>query len=379
MTYTNIPIFYGNSSNVIYKQINNVYDMWTTECNASENLNTISKGDYFVISSGDYSYIMKYTSYNYVTADATKTYVTLTDLATDTAYKVYPNAGEKLTVGSLEFGITWKGNSLKTICVSLNGGTTYDTSTVNIKTGGGAVVNIASAWGNTGQVLVTETPLYSISESNNPAGEALNYTGSYTTTTGMRLTAVPAGNQVGTNNEWKHITTYGTYVYMTGDNNGRNNIEVYNPGQRPAPANIAIGTNPVISTTTGSSGGTYNEAVPITNQIAKFPSEVSQDSTLDKNLILVGGPCANAIVKTLLNTAWNVTDSCTAWFEDDTLKTSGNGLLEVVENAFESGKTALIIAGTDAVDTRNLIANKVIKPTVYTGLGAVAQYKGAVA
>ena len=378
MTYTNIPIFYGNSSNKMYKKVNNVYDIHTKECNFSASDGNISKTDYFVLSNGDYSYIMKYSSYS-VNTDLTKVYVTLTDLATDTAYKVYPNAGEKLTVGSLEFGVTWNGNSDKTICVSLDGGTTYDGSSVNIKTGGGAVVNIASAWDNTGQVLITETPLYSISGSNNPSGTTLNITGSYSTTTGVRLTASPAGSQVGTNNEWKHITSYGTYVHMTGDNNGRNNVEIYNPGLRPAPANIAIGTNPVISTTAGTSGGTYNEAVPITNQIAKFPSEVSQDSTLDKNLILVGGPCANAIVKALLNTAWNVTDSCTAWFEDDTLKTSGNGLVEVVENAFESGKTALIVAGTDAADTRNLIANKVIKPTVYTGLGAVAQYKGAVA
>jgi S-layer protein (TIGR01564 family) len=148
---------------------------------------------------------------------------------------------------------------------------------------------------------------------------------------------------------------------------------------RPAPANVAIGSNPVITTVAGAGGGTYNEAIPITNPIAKFASEVTADSTLDKNIVLVGGPCVNTIVKTLLDEDWNTTDSCNYWLNThETLKTAGNGMLKIVEDVFGSGQKALIVAGTQGVDTRNLIANKVIKPTVYTALED-DEYIGAVA
>jgi hypothetical protein len=375
MTYTNIPVLYGNSSG-IFKQINNIYDFHTKECNFSASDGNITKGDYLV-SSGDYSYILKYTSYNYDVSDSSKTYVTLTDLSENTAYKVYPNVGEKLTIGSLEFGVTWNGNTDKTICVSLDSGTTYDGAQVNITTGGYAKIDLTS----TGDVLVTEDELYTISGSNDPTPSVINTTASYSTTAGMRLTpTVGAASpyQVGTNNEWKYVTNYGSYMYITGDNNGKNNVEINNPGTRAAPANIAIGTNPVITTTAGAAGGTYNAAIPITNPVAKFASEITADSTLDKNIVFVGGPCANDLVKTLLNDAWNTTNSCDYWLNThETLKNSGNGLIKIVEDVFGSGKKALIVAGTYGSDTRNLIANKVIKPTVYEGLTG-SEYVGAV-
>ncbi len=374
MAYTNIPVFYGNESGALHKKTNNVYDFWTTECNTSTGMYNISKGDYFVVSSGDYSYILKYTSYNYDTADSAKTYVTFTDLSTNSAYKIYPNVNEKLTVGSLEFPVTWGGNTAKTVCVSLNGDGDYNEDTVNMTTEGYAKIDLTNA----GNVLITEDDLYTVSGSNDPATAVVNTSASYSSTAGVRFDVDVSEYQVGTNNEWKYITSYGSYIHISGDNNGRNSIELYNPGQRPSAVNIAIGTNPVISTVAGAAGGTYNAAIPITNPIAKFASEITADSTLDKNLILVGGPCVNTIVKTLLNTEWNTTDSCGYWLrEHETLSTAGNGMLKIVEDVFGSGKKALIVAGTSGDDTRNLIANKVIKPTVYTGL-ADSEYIGAV-
>lgn len=373
MEYTNIPVFYANTTG-FFKQTNNIYRFWTQECNTSVDTNNITKGDYFVVSSADYSYILKYTSYNYDVADPSKTYVTLTDLSTNTAYKVYPNVGERLTIGSLEFPIKWNGNAIKTICISLNGDSDYELDQVNITTGGNAKIDLTS----TGDVLVTEDDLYTITDSNDPAGVTMNVTGSYSATAGVRFTMSPNPLQVGTENTWKYVTNYGSYIYVTGDNNGQNNVEIYNPGQRPAPANIAIGTNPVISTVAGAAGGTYNAAIPITNPITKFANEITADSTLDKNIVLVGGPCVNTIVKTLLNDDWNVTDSCTYWLQEhEDLKGTGHGLIKIVEDVFGSGKKALIVAGTSGSDTRNLIANKVIKPTVYTGLSG-SEYAGAV-
>lgn len=370
MQYTDVPVFFGNSTGM-YKQVTNQYKFWTKECNSTAGAPAynITTNDYFVVSSGDYSYILKYSNKNYDATDPSKTYVTFTDVSTGGGtYKVYPNS-EDLTIGSSTFDVNIYGD--KTVCVSLDGGTGYTGAQVNITTGGGAKIDLTNA----GEVLVDEMVLYSLSSGNDPSRTKFNVSASYSSSSGIRFGLTPSPDQVGTANTWKDISNYGSYVYVTGDNNGKSNVEIYNPGIRPAPANIAIGTNPVVSTVAGAAGGTYNAAVPVTNPIAKFPSEVTQTASLDKDLILVGGPCANGLVKTLLDGAWNVTDSCAAW---DTTLGGQKGLIQIVEDIFGSGKKALIVAGSGAADTRSLIANKVIKPTVFTGLGAVAQYKGDV-
>jgi len=372
MQYTNVPVFYGASA-VMYKQVNSAYKFWTQECNATATPTpyNITKGDYFVVSSGDYSYILKYASYNYDNSDSSKTYVTFTDLSSNANYKVYPTS-EDLLIGSTSFDVQIWGD--KTLCVSLDGGSTYSAAKVNITTDGGAKIDLTNV---SGAAYIDEVPLYTLTGSNDPARTKFWVNATHSTTSGVKFTVTPDPMQVGTANEWKNTSAYGSYVYVTGDNNGKNAVSIYNPGIRPAPANIAIGTNPVISTSAGAAGGTYNEAVPVTNPIAKFPSEITQTASLDKDLILVGGPCANALVKTLLNTVWSVDDSCATWLADADLKDNGKGLIQVVEGIFGSGQKALIVAGTSAQDTRNLIANKVIKPTEFKGLGAVAQYKGA--
>jgi hypothetical protein len=381
MQYNNIPVFYGNSSSeVIYGKVNNAYYFHVRECNTNTTgsqtiaANTnISKGDYFAVSSGDYSYLLKYSSYNYDNSDSSKTYVTFTDLATNTNYKVYP-ASEDLTVGSSTFDVIIWGD--KTACVSLDGGSTYSGAYVNITTGALARIDLQSP--STG-MYIDEVPLYTLTGANDPARTKFLVNSTYSSSSGIKFTMVPNPTQVGTNNEWKYISTYGSYVDATGDTNGKNAINLYNAGQRPAYANIAMGTNPVISTSAGAAGGTYNAAVPVTNPIAKFPSEVTQTASLGSDLVLVGGPCANDLVRGLLNTAWNSTNSCDTFSADTTINSNGKGLIQVVENVFGSGHKALIVAGWSAADTRALVANKVIKPTVFTGLGAVSQYKGTVA
>jgi len=376
MQYTNIPVFYANSTTeTIYNKVNNAYYFRTRECNTTTNDTAIAKGDYFVVSSGDYSYILKYASYNDDSSDNSKDYVTFTDLSSNTNYKVYPSS-EDLTIGSVSFHVTGF-DATRKVCVALGGGTDItdiDRGYVNITTESGAKIDVTNT--NTG-MYIDEVILYTLSGGNDPARTKFLVNATYSSSTGLRFTMTPNPTQVGTANEWKYITAYGSYVYVTGDNNGKSSVSIYGAGQRPAPANIAIGTNPVISTSAGAAGGTYNEAVPVTNPIAKFPSEITQTAALDKDLILVGGPCANAIVEGLLKTAWSVDNACNAWLADADLKDNGKGLIQIVEGVFGSGKKALIVAGTSAQDTRNLIANKVIKPTEFKALGAVAQYKGA--
>ena len=145
------------------------------------------------------------------------------------------------------------------------------------------------------------------------------------------------------------IDRYGLFVVVDSENQGR--ITMYYPDDQVV-ANVAVGSNPVWTVGSGTSGGTYAVAVPIQNPIAKFASEVDTDN-LAGDLILIGGPCVNDLVRELL--ADELT--CDTW--DKSV-----GIIKVVENAFNSGKKALIVAGTTKTDTRNLADNYVIKGTL---------------
>jgi hypothetical protein len=145
---------------------------------------------------------------------------------------------------------------------------------------------------------------------------------------------------------------YGTLVTVDSDDQG-SVTAAYSDEQ--AFANVAIGSDP--SFTTAAGGATVATAVKITNPVAKLASEVqAMLSTLDADLVLVGGPCANSLVADLAADGHVAT--CDTWEATYT-----TGVIKEVEDAFVSGKKALIIAGNTAADTRNLAA-KVMQGTM---------------
>lgn len=73
----------------------------------------------------------------------------------------------------------------------------------------------------------------------------------------------------------------------------------------------------------------------------KLDSEVTATDKATKNLILVGGPCINSLVEQLAS-AGTFPYSCSTWPPQDF------GLIYIVENAFASGKTAVVVAGTSS-------------------------------
>ncbi|MBN2101518.1 MAG: S-layer protein [Candidatus Aenigmarchaeota archaeon] len=146
------------------------------------------------------------------------------------------------------------------------------------------------------------------------------------------------------------IDRYGLFGVVDSENQGK--VTLYYPDDQ-AIANVAMGAAPVWTVGSGSSGGTYAVAVPIKNPIAKFAAEVDTNN-LAGDLILIGGPCVNDLVRDLLADEGL---TCGTW--DKT-----TGIIRVVENAFNSGQKALIVAGTTKTDTRNLADNYVIKGTL---------------
>ena len=139
---------------------------------------------------------------------------------------------------------------------------------------------------------------------------------------------------------------YGTYVKYDSDSQGL--VTITYPDDQSA-AMVAAGSNPTFSST--GTTGTYDAAVKIKNPVAKFDNEVSTGA-LSADLILIGGPCANSLVATLLSS-----ESTTCSTDANGFITKyPNGLIKEVSNAFGSGKKALIVAGINGAGTRSLAA-----------------------
>ncbi len=146
------------------------------------------------------------------------------------------------------------------------------------------------------------------------------------------------------NSVTSYIDRRGTTVKYDSDSQGL--VEITYPDEQSV-ATVAIGDNPTFGTGTG---GTVQAAVKITSPVAKIASEVSATAP-GADLILVGGPCVNSLVAKLLGA-----DSCSTW-------NYTTGIIKQVTDGFTDGSRALIVAGTQAADTRALAA-KVMQGTL---------------
>jgi hypothetical protein len=159
-------------------------------------------------------------------------------------------------------------------------------------------------------------------------------------------------------NKQSGVSLYGTYAIE--DTDGQDTAVLWYPDDQVA-ANILVTTDEaVISSTTGSSGTSVKESVPITTAVARLDSEVDSAARTNKNLILVGGPVVNSLVAEIAaNTkTWN-----TAKYREEG---EGTYLIDYVDGAFTTGKAALIVAGHSAADTR-AAAMKLVNPSGLTG------------
>jgi len=147
------------------------------------------------------------------------------------------------------------------------------------------------------------------------------------------------------------ISDYGLIIDKPFANFASDKVVLKVPSEQ-VKAVIAIGKD--ISVGAGAGTATSTTAVPIKTPLGKLASEIDSTIKSTKNLILVGGPCANSLVKDLLNTAWNVPDSCAAWLDSTGAHyiPAGQAMIKLIDNAFGTGKAALIVAGTNAADTR---------------------------
>ena len=150
------------------------------------------------------------------------------------------------------------------------------------------------------------------------------------------------------------VSKSGTYVIRNTD---ADTLKIYTP-EVPTAVYVGVGSSPSFTTGEGVSAGTVEQAVEIRNSVSMMESEIST-STLDRDVVLLGGPCANGLVATALNMSASK-PTCVA---DFTALYPTEGVIKVVSNVFDSGQKALVVAGVDRTATRNL-AELVMQGTI---------------
>ena len=142
-----------------------------------------------------------------------------------------------------------------------------------------------------------------------------------------------------------YVDLYGLYARKT--TSGQDTLTFYYPDDQTV-ANVFVLGEDATVTTGGGSGGTVHSSTPIKNAIAKLDTEVTSADQTTKNVILVGGPAVNTLVANLATAG--KTKNRDYYVEQG----AGYALLDLVADAFATGKSALVVAGHSAADTRTV-------------------------
>jgi len=323
---------------------------------------TLNQGDFVFVTTGEYSYILEYTDY---TSDDE---AILTDVSTGSDYTI---------TASTDF--IYPGESGRPVSV-----TGFVSETVTLNNTGEGVNTLAVLYAEHG-ANITVAAVNRVDGGTNTTYPLLNATGviyvtdnTFETTDDVaeatvKVTCTEDDDEVdqiavtsvvwtgGTETmvtddagDYKYgVAASGTYVVENVDDEI---VTVYTP-EEPSAVYVAVGEDPEF-VAGGVSGGTVQQAVQIKNSISKMEAEIDT-ATLSRDLVLIGGPCANGLVAELLGmSATNPT--CAT---DFTAQYPTEGVITVVDDAFNSGQKALVVAGVNRQKTRDL-AVKVMQGTV---------------
>jgi hypothetical protein len=165
-----------------------------------------------------------------------------------------------------------------------------------------------------------------------------------------------AKNDIGVSSQ-SVVTDSGAIVVTPNTYSGSDIVKVQVPAQ-VLYANLFIGE---LGGTTGGGDVSYDSypSVPITSAIAKLDTEMTALKTA-KNVVLVGGPCINDLVAELANSG-KFDYTCDTWPGRDF------GLIQAIDDAFATGKVALVVAGTRAQDTRVATSALQMYDTILSG------------
>jgi len=153
-------------------------------------------------------------------------------------------------------------------------------------------------------------------------------------------------NDVGTSDDdiTEDLDYYGTFVKVDASDSDQKIATIYYPDDQMT-IDVFIAPTSATVTVGGEGTVTYEEAVPIKDTIARLDTDPEVEAAkLNKNLILVGGPCVNKLTAEALGLPY---PSCGA---ASTIPENA-AMIKLVENAFGGGKVALVVAGWNAENT----------------------------
>lgn len=348
----------------------------TGEFEIAEDYQVVNKTDYFLVSDGTYTHILQYTS-----SDTTNNILKLKDVGSgetiEVGYTVTGSIGTgTLYLGSSQYAV---GNITETspyfftvgdACVS---DCVPWANTVPVYTRDGARIVIGGYNQSTASPFHTDsTPWFIFTEEDDLTDtdkKSFNVTFgvSSTSTTSIgdasltdTTTNMSGYSNVGDTNVYRALSIYGTYIIHDTDSES---LTFYYPDDQTTADVYVLEASAALPSGTTS---TTSVSVPsLGNGISKLDTESEADKTT-KHLILVGGPAVNTLVaelgtagKTMSTTDWRATDTSGAATH------KGEAIIQVVDNAFTTGKSALVVAGYDAADTTRA-TNILLKYKTYT-------------
>ena len=317
----------------------------------------IADDNYFCVNKGDYTRILQFNRIDKGTANDGEGTVQIKDMGKTNGVQIthpvsYANVSSSL-IGSLNLdGNTFKLNLSNddtgaTLRVDMNGDADYlDVNTYcELWTEDNARIRLYPG-------SATEHPSMQIRAEENENNQYNELTVNFTSNAnGVDLADNPLGNVTlapskESSDMYTGYTDYGMFVTMdrkNSDSDSRNEFTLVYPDEQTTGAFFVVGSE-TSATTTGSSGGVSQVIHKINVGATKLASQISDVTA--QNLIVVGGPCANAVAAELLDNPV----PCGRDFED------GKAMIKLYSHT--GGKSAMLVAGYEARDTTR--ATKVV-------------------
>ncbi len=227
---------------------------------------------------------------------------------------------------------------------------------------GGLIYNITFAddvatlrvVGSTGGVGLTQPGMILVEEKDDASNQYSVVVSGNTETSGSNYLAVPSApdftatedsSSLGSDSTLTdYVDLYGTYVRRT--TTSQDTLTIYYPDEQVTANLFVLDKDATVTQTAGGTSSTVKSATPVKTALGKLDTEVTSADKNNKNLILVGGPAVNTLVAEL---ATAEKTKARQWYVD---QGAGTSLLNLVEDAFTTGKSALVVAGHSAADTR---------------------------
>ncbi len=144
----------------------------------------------------------------------------------------------------------------------------------------------------------------------------------------------------------QYVDLYGAFAEK--DTRSQDSVKIWYPDEQMTMNFFVLGPDGAVSTQASAIGGTVNKQTSVKTAVAKLDKDVSEADKNNDNIILVGGPAVNTLVAELAAGSTPLTK------DRDWYVTEGKGtaIIDLVADAWGTGKAALVVAGHSWDDTK---------------------------